>query len=344
MRDNTIELRHAITQLYSKVKRFKQKSSTSWNFRCPVCGDSEKSATLARGNIYQNSKGGYSYKCFNCGEAKSAAQFLKDNFKELYDEYRLAIFKDRKEQEKQQKEIYAPATNCFDKTLLVPAEKSLEARIYLADRMIPEDKWKYFYYCKKIGSFIKANRTDGKYDKLRDDGEWLVTPIINWVTSSKKEVVQSVCCRNIAKDAGNNRYRHAKFRDDCLHDQVIWGLDKIDKRKPIICCEGIFDALFIDNAIALLTSVKTLQGYDDCEVIYLLDNEPRNKDIVHIAEKHAKAGRTISLLPERYNKYGKDINDFIKKGIDIQTLQDDILCHTYSGPRAILEIQKWRKI
>jgi len=343
MRENhNIEIRHAINQLYSRVQQFKQKSNTSWNFRCPVCGDSEKSKTKARGNVYQNTKGGYSYKCFNCGEAKSFQQFLKENFKDLYDEYRLAIFKDRKEQEDQRKNIHVPATDAFDKTLLIPAEKNLQARIYLADRKIPEDKWKYFYYCKELGSFIRANRNDGKYDKIKDIGEYVVTPIINWVVSSGKEVVQSVCCRNI--DPKGLRYVHAKFRDDCIHDQVIWGLDKIDKRKPIICVEGIFDALFLDNAIALLTSVKTLKGYDNCQVIYLLDNEPRNKDIVKIAENHALAGRTISILPEKYLKYGKDINDLVKNNCSIQEIQMDILSHTYSGPRAVLEIQKWRKV
>lgn len=344
MRDNTIELKHAISQLYSRVKLFKQKGTNSWNFRCPICGDSEKSQTKARGNIYQNSKGGFSFKCFNCGEAKSVQQFLKENFKDLYDEYRLAIFKDRKEQEKQQKKIFRPATDCFDKTLLVPAEKVLKARIYLTDRKIPEDKWKYFYYCDQLGSFVKANRSDGKYDdRIKDQGEWLVTPIINWVTSTDREVVQAVCCRNLDK-ASDYRYQHAKFRDDCMHDQVVWGLDQIDKNKPIICVEGIFDALFLDNAIAMLTSVKVLQGYENCQVIYLLDNEPRNKDIVKIAEKHAKAGRTIAILPEKYLEFGKDINDLVKKNCNVQKLQSDILSHSYSGPRAILEIQKWKKI
>ena len=344
MRENTIELKHAISQLFSKVQQFKRKSHNSWNFRCPVCGDSDKSKTKARGNIYQNSKGGFSFKCFNCGESKSVQQFLKENFKELYDEYRMAIFKDRKEQEQQQRAIYKPATDYFDKTLLTPAEKVLAARIYLAGRMIPEDKWKYFYYCKKVGSFIRANRGDGKYDKIKDEGEFLVTPIINWITSTDREVVQSVCCRNISKDPNALRYIHAKFRDDCLYDQVIWGLNEIDKSRPIICCEGIFDAIFLDNAIALLTSVKTVKGYDNCQLVYLLDNEPRNKDIVKIAEKHAHEGRTISILPSKYLEYGKDINDFIKNNCSVQDIQKDILMNTYSGPRAILEIQKWRKI
>lgn len=344
--NNSIEIKHAISQLYSRVKQFKQKNKDTWNFRCPVCGDSDKSKTKARGNIYQNGKGNFSYKCFNCGESKSVQQFLKENFKDLYDEYRFSIFKERKEQERQEKLLYAPATDTFDKTLLVPAEKSLEARIYLSGRMIPENKWKYFYYCKKIGSFIRANRSDGKYERIKDEGEYIVTPIINWVTSSGKEVIQSVCCRSIAKDreSRNIRYIHAKFRDDCLHDQVVWGLNEIDLRKPIICTEGIFDALFLDNAIAMLTSVKILKGYDDHQIIYLLDNEPRNKEIVKIAENHANAGRTIALLPSKYLNYGKDINDFILKKISIQEIQKDILSHTYSGPRAILEIQRWRKI
>lgn len=338
--DNTIELVHTLNQLRSRVQRFKAGKMT-WNFRCPVCGDSDKSKTKARGNIYQNSKGGFSYKCFNCGESKSAQQFLKENFKDLYDEYRLAIFKDRK-QTFTPKQIYVPS-NAFDKTLLTPAEESLEARIYLNSRKIPVEAWKYFYYCTQVGTFIRSNRDDGHYDNIRDGEQYIVTPIKSWIASSDREVVQAVCCRAIAPDA-KVRYIHGKFRDDCVEDQVIWGLDRIDKSRPIIALEGIFDALFIDNAIALLTSVKIVRGYDNSEIIYVLDNEPRNKDIVKIAEKHAAAGRTISLLPEKYLDYGKDVNDYIKNGLDVQTIKNDIISHCYSGPRAVLEIQHWRKI
>lgn len=344
MRDHTIELKYAISQLYSRVKQFKQKSSNSWNFRCPICGDSEKSKTKARGNIYQNTKGGFSFKCFNCGEAKSVQQFLKENYKDLYDEYRFSILKERKEIQEESRKVFRPLKDSFDKALLIPADKHIRARSYLVSRQIPQDKWKYFYYCNTLGSFIKSNRNDSRYDRIKDDGEFLVTPIINWIASNRKEVVQAVCCRNIGEGNEKFRYIHAKFRDDCVEDQVIWNLDKIDRNKPIICVEGIFDALFLDNAIALLTSSKVVKGYDNCQLIYLLDNEPRNKEIVKVAENHARAGRTISILPPSYQKYGKDINEYIKKGICIQKIQSDILLYSYNGPRAILEIQKWKRI
>lgn len=342
-KDNTIEIKYAISQLSSRVQRFAVYGADKWNFRCPICGDSNKSRTKARAWIYQNNKGNFSYKCFNCGESMSVQRLLKEYFSDLYEEYRMSVFKDRSHIVNTQRKIYSPETE-FKFDLLVEAAKSGKATTFLKNRMIPESMWKHFFYCDKVGSLIKNNRTDGKYDeRIKDNGEFLVSPIYNWIEGTDKKVVQSLCCRNL--DVGSSyRYIHAKLRDDCVEDQVIWGLDLIDTSKPIICCEGIFDAVFLDNAIGMLTSVKTLRGYKDSSVIYLIDNEPRNKDIVKIVKGHIAAGRTVSLLPEKYLLLGKDVNEYIKNGVDKLDLMNDIMAHAYSGPRAALEFERWKKI
>lgn len=343
--DNIVEIRFAINQLSTRVQLFKQKSQNEWSMRCPVCGDSQKSKTKARGSIYLNSKGNYSYHCFNCAYSASVQQFLKEMFSDIYQQYRLAIFKDKPSNENNDilKKKYAPDSDKFDFSLTEPVFEVPIASKYLKTRCIPELYWDTnFLYCNKIGSFIKSNRTDGKYDKISDSGDWLITPIIGESEFNKK-VVQAVCCRNL-DNASKMRYIHAKLRDDCIDDQVIWGLYNIDSSKPVIACEGIFDAILLDNAIALLTSVKTVKNRDDWNIIYLIDNEPRNKEIVKIVERHISAGRTISLLPNKYLKFGKDINDYIKSGIAKEQIMDDIIKHTYNGARAFLEFNNWRKI
>lgn len=344
--DNSVHLRQVILQLSSRVQMFKQRATDSWSFRCPICGDSKKSKTKARGSIYKNKKGNYSYYCFNNSEcSKSVPQLLKEKFPDLYDEYRLSIFKDRTPTNIP-REQFIPTSNKFDDTLLVPAADSEKASEYLESRKIPKEMWEYFSFTDKVASFINSNREDSKYENLKDIGNWIVAPIYNWTEVSGTKVVQSVCCRFIDSDPEKKhlRYIHAKFRDDCVEDQVVWGLDRIDREKPILCCEGIFDALFLDNSVALLTSVKTLKGYDDCNLIYVIDNEPRNKDICKIIERHILHNRTICLLPNSMLEYGKDINDYIKKGFTKEYLNDLILKHTYSGPRAILEFNGWKKI
>ena len=42
-----------INLLSNRLPKFKQKSDYLWNFRCPHCGDSQKSSTKARGFVYQ---------------------------------------------------------------------------------------------------------------------------------------------------------------------------------------------------------------------------------------------------------------------------------------------------
>ena len=37
----------------SKLSFFKKKGDNLWNFRCPVCGDSEKKKSKARGYVYK---------------------------------------------------------------------------------------------------------------------------------------------------------------------------------------------------------------------------------------------------------------------------------------------------
>lgn len=340
--DHTIELKYAIQQLCSRVQMFRVKSPTEWNFRCPICGDSQKSKTKARGWIYQNQKGNFSYKCFNCGANQSVQQLLKENFIDLYEEYRLSIFKDRSHINNTPKKVFVPDSE-FNFSLLKKSSESKEAKEFLSKRMIPEEKWNNFYYCEKLGSLIRQSRNDGRYDKIGDTGKFLVTPIYNWIDGTDKLVVQAICARNLDTES-KLRYIHAKLRDDCLDNQVIFGLNQIDTTKTIIACEGIFDSVFIDNSIAMLTSVKVLKGYKESKVIYLIDNEPRNKDIVKIVKAHIENGRTVSLLPEKYLRYGKDINDYILAGLRKEEIYNDIINHSWSGPRAILEFELWKKI
>lgn len=47
------------------------------NLRCPVCGDSKKSASKRRGWVYLSGKGNPSYHCFNCGANMSGMRFLE---------------------------------------------------------------------------------------------------------------------------------------------------------------------------------------------------------------------------------------------------------------------------
>ena len=73
-----------------KLQKFTQKKSDLYNFRCPICGDSSKNKTKARGYIYEK-KNNYFFMCHNCGASMSFYNFLDKVDPHLLKEYALEI-------------------------------------------------------------------------------------------------------------------------------------------------------------------------------------------------------------------------------------------------------------
>ena len=63
-----------------------QEVPSGYRFRCPYCGDSQKSQSKARGHVVEK-WGKQFFKCHNCGLSKTFDQFLKDMDAGLYAEY-----------------------------------------------------------------------------------------------------------------------------------------------------------------------------------------------------------------------------------------------------------------
>ena len=59
-----------------QLLKFKKKGDFLWNFRCPYCGDSEKSRTKARGYVFRK-KNDLFYKCHNCGVGATLGNLIK---------------------------------------------------------------------------------------------------------------------------------------------------------------------------------------------------------------------------------------------------------------------------
>ena len=72
-----------------------QEVSGGYRFRCPYCGDSQKSQSRARGYVVEK-WGNRFFKCHNCGLSKPFDQFLKDMDAELYAEYASQEFSERR--------------------------------------------------------------------------------------------------------------------------------------------------------------------------------------------------------------------------------------------------------
>lgn len=82
-----------INLISSRLQKFKKVKANLYNFRCPLCGDSKRNKTKARGYIY-TVKNNTNFKCHNCGASFSFNNFLKQLDSTLHKQYTLEKFKE----------------------------------------------------------------------------------------------------------------------------------------------------------------------------------------------------------------------------------------------------------
>jgi transcription elongation factor Elf1 len=84
-----------INLISARFQKFKKVKHNLYNFRCPICGDSQKNKNKARGYLYQV-KSNTNFKCHNCGLNISFNNFLKQLDPVIYKQYTFEKFKDGK--------------------------------------------------------------------------------------------------------------------------------------------------------------------------------------------------------------------------------------------------------
>ena len=82
-----------IGMISSRLQKFKRVKDNLYNFRCPICGDSQKNKNKTRGYIYQV-KNNTNFKCHNCGASMSFSNFLKKMDTVMHKQYTLEKFKE----------------------------------------------------------------------------------------------------------------------------------------------------------------------------------------------------------------------------------------------------------
>ena len=108
--------------------------------------------------------------------------------------------------------------------------------------------------------------------------------------------------------------------------------------------EGPIDAMFIPNSVATLAMSnwkKIPDILNSKRLIYVIDNEPRNKEVINIMLQIAKENGIICVWPDNI-KY-KDINEMILNGYTPQQLKNIIMNNIFQGVEAIFKISTWRK-
>ena len=316
------------------LQQFKKKGDNLWNFRCPYCGDSKKSRTKARGFVFRK-KNDLFFKCHNCGVGASLGNLVKTVDSKTYKDYIFERYKKGVETRSSPQPEFHFNAPVFRKKGILKTLKSISdlstdhpARKIIEKRLIPFKSFSDIYLCESFYKFTNSI-IPNKFPTLNGDHPRLLIPF-------RDEQGEVFAYQGRAFGNEQPKYITIKLDDD---KDKIFGLDRVDKSKPIYVVEGPLDSLFLDNCIAVAgADFSNMEG----DLIIIYDNEPRNKEINKQIKKTIDQGKSVCLWPD--NMKWKDINDMIIAGYSKEQIQDIITNNTFSGASARLRFAEWRKI
>ena len=311
----------------SRLQKFKRVKANLYNFRCPICGDSQKHKNKARGYFYQV-KTNTNFKCHNCGSSLSFNNFLKKIDTTLHKQYVLEKFK----------EGHAGGRNfvvdepkftfkkpIFKKQLDLPkASEVLLAKEYLEKRKLDPTK---FYFSNKFKQWVNTHKQT--FDTIGRDESRIIIPLHD-------------TDKNLIGFQGRSLVPNSvKYITVMLNEEApkIYGLDKVKTEKPIYILEGPFDSTLVENSVAMCGSDLDIRTFGWCDYIWVFDNEPRNREIVERINKTIGRGDQVVIWPS--NIVEKDVNDMILSGHDVMSV---LQSNTYSGLKAKIKFNNWKKI
>ena len=329
--------RSFLLRVSPKLSKFTQKKEDLYNFRCPLCGDSQKNKTKARAYVYRKGND-YFYMCHNCGASHSFYNFLNKIDARLTKEYQLERFKNGATgntpapsfTEVKQKPVFRERIQLesIDK---LPEEHF--AKSYIRSRRIPENFHSQLYFAPDFKKFVEGLGVSK--EGLKEMDQRLIIPFFD----KEKKLI---AIQGRALGESKIRYITIKVQDNV---PKFYGLDRIDEEKPIYVVEGPIDSMFLENAVATADSnlESITQIFDRSKVVLIFDNEPRNKEIVNKIDHAIENHFAVVIWPEMMENI-KDINDMILNGFLPDEIQDIISKNTFVNLRAKAEFIRWKRI
>ena len=310
----------------SRLQKFKRVKADLYNFRCPICGDSQKHKNKARGYIYPL-KADMNFKCHNCGASTTFNNFLKTIDPTLHKQYVMEKFKERNVG--RGSIIPEPEFNfkkpVFRSKLNLPRASEVPiATKYLEKRKINPN---LFYFTNEFQKWTNTHKQT--FNNINKDESRVIIPLHD----TEKNLIGFQ-----GRSLGPNsvKYITVMLNEDA---PKIYGLDKINETKPIYITEGPFDSTFVENSVAMCGSDLDVRTFGWSNYIWVFDNEPRNREIVERIDKTIGRGDKIVIWPKQIVE--KDINDMVLSGHDIMSI---LQSNTYSGLQAKVKFNNWKKV
>jgi len=314
-----------INLISPRLQKFKRVKNNLYNFRCPICGDSQKNKNKARGYLYQV-KSNTNFKCHNCGLNISFNNFLKQLDINTHKQYTFEKFKEGttgKNFVVDEPEFKFEVPNFKPKLDLPRASENPDARSYLERRKLNPYK---FYYTEKFKEWTNSLKLT--FDSTIKDEPRIIIPLFYQDTL--------VGFQGRALSPSKIKYITVMLNDDA---PKIYGLDEIEKSKTVYITEGPFDSTFIRNSIAMCGADGDIDKWNISRRVWIYDNEPRNTEIVRRIQSKIESGESVVIYPNTVTQ--KDINDMVLSGLDVQSMVES---NTYSGLEAKLKFTTWKKI
>ena len=310
----------------SRLQKFKRVKANLYNFRCPICGDSQKHKNKARGYFYQI-KTNTNFKCHNCGASLSFNNFLKQVDSTLHKQYAMEKFKEgftgrNFVVDEPQLEFTKPI---FKKKIDLPRASEIPvAKNYLEKRNLDASQ---FYFAAKFKEW--TNTQKHTFNTIGRDESRIIIPMYD----TDKNLIGFQ-----GRSLGPNsvKYITVMLNEDA---PKIYGLDKIDETKPIYITEGPFDSTFVENSVAMCGSDLDIGSFGWSSHIWVFDNEPRNREIVNRISRTIDKGEQVIIWPSQVTE--KDINDMALAGHNIMSILES---NTYSGLEAKVKFNNWKKV
>ena len=308
-----------------RLQKFKKIKNNLYNFRCPICGDSQRNKNKARGYLYQV-KNNTNFKCHNCGLNISFNNFLKQVDVNTHKQYTFEKFKEGNTGKNfvvQEPEFKFEVPKFRPKLDLPKASENPNAKAYLEKRKLNSHK---FYYTEKFKEWTNSLKLT--FDSIVKDEPRIIIPLFYQDTL--------VGFQGRALGPNKIKYITVMLNDDA---PKIYGLDEVQKTETIYITEGPFDSTFICNSIAMCGADGDVSKWGIRNRVWIYDNEPRNTEIVRRIQSKIESGESVVIYPNSVTK--KDINDMVLSGLDVQSM---IESNTYSGLEAKLKFTTWKKI
>ena len=309
----------------SRLQKFKKVKADLYNFRCPICGDSQKNKSKTRGYLYAV-KADMNFRCHNCGASMTLSNFIKTIDPVIHKQYVFERFKDNKTGRgtvvEEPKFNFQPPQ--FKPKLDLPKASEVKiAKQYLENRKLDSTK---FYYTDKFKAWSNSHKKT--FDSVTYDEPRIIIPLFY------KNTLIGFQGRSLGPS--KVKYITVMINDDA---PKIYGLDNIRGDAPVFVTEGPFDSTFIRNSIAMCGSDGDVGKWGISDPVWVYDNEPRNKEITTRISNTIDRGDKVVIWPNNLKE--KDINDMVLAGHSVQELLES---NIYNGLKAKLQFNTWKRI